>query len=413
LLTILNEKKFRNGKNEINVPMKALISASNELPNKEQRRDQGLEALWDRFLVRLVVEGIPINERDNFEKMIKTSISSDVKVDNAITNKEYKKWSTEIEKIDIPQNVSDVIDNIRKKIVNHNKDHKENEEKQIYVSDRRWKKILRLMCTSAFLNSRNQIDLMDCFLIKDCIWNEDEEGHRIKVSSLVNEAIQDYGPSKPIDLRKETKKFQELKEKIEENTRVETDRNTKEYYDDGGNTYFKILKNFDDTYCFLKSKDVAGATYTKNVTIFAADNGSIDVTDGRNCYIKKPSEKNIITISSKEFAGYSEYEMDYEPAFRKDAKPPTRQMVDTWNKDINNFLSELTEKKEDVENFWEKSSEGFKDNLFTGNEKNYDTIKSKIDFGIKEILKMITDIECIRDTYQESYKKSQKRTEIQ
>jgi MoxR-like ATPase len=57
LLTILNERIYRNGENEIAVPMKALISASNELPTK----DQGLEALWDRFLVRLFVNGTTLN----------------------------------------------------------------------------------------------------------------------------------------------------------------------------------------------------------------------------------------------------------------------------------------------------------------------------------------------------------------
>jgi len=52
LLTVINEKKYRNGAQEIDIPMKALISASNELPAK----NEGLEALWDRFLVRLEVE---------------------------------------------------------------------------------------------------------------------------------------------------------------------------------------------------------------------------------------------------------------------------------------------------------------------------------------------------------------------
>lgn len=54
LLTVLNEKLYRNGEQEIKVPMKALISASNELPNK----GEGLEALWDRFLVRLIVDSV-------------------------------------------------------------------------------------------------------------------------------------------------------------------------------------------------------------------------------------------------------------------------------------------------------------------------------------------------------------------
>ena len=45
LLTVLNEKVYRNGAQEIKVDIRALISASNELP----LRGEGLEALWDRF----------------------------------------------------------------------------------------------------------------------------------------------------------------------------------------------------------------------------------------------------------------------------------------------------------------------------------------------------------------------------
>jgi len=50
LLTVINEKIYRNGEQEIKIPLKALIAASNELP----AQNEGLEALWDRFLVRLV-----------------------------------------------------------------------------------------------------------------------------------------------------------------------------------------------------------------------------------------------------------------------------------------------------------------------------------------------------------------------
>ena len=53
LLTIINEKVYRNGEKEVPAKLQALIAASNELPEKEQ----GLEALWDRFLVRLMVTG--------------------------------------------------------------------------------------------------------------------------------------------------------------------------------------------------------------------------------------------------------------------------------------------------------------------------------------------------------------------
>jgi MoxR-like ATPase len=88
LLTVINEKVFRNGEQEIRVPMKALIAASNELP----AQNEGLEALWDRFLVRLVVEGI--QEQQNFNSMISEKLDSYAdNIDNSlkITKEKYEK----------------------------------------------------------------------------------------------------------------------------------------------------------------------------------------------------------------------------------------------------------------------------------------------------------------------------------
>lgn len=67
LLTVINEHIFHNGGRVIRTPMKVLIAASNELPAK----DEGLEALWDRFLMRMVSNCI---ESDTvFFKMLKSN----------------------------------------------------------------------------------------------------------------------------------------------------------------------------------------------------------------------------------------------------------------------------------------------------------------------------------------------------
>ena len=69
LLTIINEKVYRNGAQEDAVDLRGLIAASNELPAK----GEGLEALWDRFLVRLLVEGI--DDPDSFNAIRSRSAS--------------------------------------------------------------------------------------------------------------------------------------------------------------------------------------------------------------------------------------------------------------------------------------------------------------------------------------------------
>src|SRR5947208_10114618 len=53
ILTLINERLFHNGKEVAPVPLLTLFGASNELPEEEE-----LTALYDRFLVRFVVNYI-------------------------------------------------------------------------------------------------------------------------------------------------------------------------------------------------------------------------------------------------------------------------------------------------------------------------------------------------------------------
>jgi len=194
LLTVLNEKLYRNGEQEIKVPMKALISASNELPNK----GEGLEALWDRFLVRLIVDSV--HEKESFNAMISKPLNAyadTVTEELKITEQEYSTWHARIDKIQLPENVFNIIHVVRSYVEEYN-EKEENKEKQIYISDRRWRKIVRLLRTSAFLNNRLAVDLMDCFLIKECLWNEAEQ--KQTVSQFVQDAIQKHGYALSLDL---------------------------------------------------------------------------------------------------------------------------------------------------------------------------------------------------------------------
>ena len=171
LLTVLNEKIYRNGEQEVNVKLRGIISASNELPAK----GQGLEALWDRFLFRIYVTGVRNGEA--FSKMI-TDVTNPYE-DNVpqqlkISESELEEWSLAINKVLVPDEVLALIEFLRIAIEEQNK---KIATSQIVVSDRRWKKIIRILRASAFVNGREKVDLMDCFLIAHCIW-ENPEGKR-------------------------------------------------------------------------------------------------------------------------------------------------------------------------------------------------------------------------------------------
>ena len=150
LLTAINERVFKNGTSLIKLPMKVLIAASNELPEE----DQGLEALWDRFLIRVVSNSI--DDESLFFDMVKNEIPLEIELpDNLVIHEdEYNCWQMEIKKILIPDDVCSIVSVLRKQLIIEG-DKEGHQQSDFYVSDRRWKKVFRLMQTSAFLNGRD------------------------------------------------------------------------------------------------------------------------------------------------------------------------------------------------------------------------------------------------------------------
>ena len=177
LLTVINEKIFRNGNREMHLPLKLLVAASNELPAK----GEGLEALWDRFVIR--IESRPIKLEKNFRAMLLESHADFA--DNAdfsdlkITAEEYAEWAEKICKIGVKGEVLDAISAIRKSLRAVNVDEAA-ERRNIYVSDRRWKNIVRLLRTSAFMQDREEVDICDLLPIYHCLWQEPEERDAIR-----------------------------------------------------------------------------------------------------------------------------------------------------------------------------------------------------------------------------------------
>lgn len=169
LLTAINERIYQNGRKTLYLPMKALIAASNELPAE----NEGLEALWDRFLVRMVSNCI--NSETTFFKMIRQKPQKAISVpsDLQLTDKIYNEWQAKIDEISIPDEICQIVSYIRRFMKEEAKEEKVN-EMDYYISDRRWKKCFHLMQTSAFLNGRKAVDVTDVPLLFSCLWNKAE-----------------------------------------------------------------------------------------------------------------------------------------------------------------------------------------------------------------------------------------------
>lgn len=193
LLTIVNERKFHNGSKVVDVPLKTLFAASNELPAK----NQGLEALYDRLVLRLMVSFI--KDEDNFFEMVEAPSSSKFELSDdvkklQITNAELQEWKEKIDEVTLSEGAKSVISAIRKELASRNEAMDEADKRAgetFEVGDRRWKKIVHILKTSAFLNDRTEVDLMDCQLIEYCIWSTEKQQKQAR--DIVEKCIRQNG----------------------------------------------------------------------------------------------------------------------------------------------------------------------------------------------------------------------------
>ena len=183
LLTVLNEKVYLNGREELGLPLKLVVAASNELPAE----GENLEALWDRFLVRCVVDGI--KDSHLFDLMIAAPGNVEPVVSDALrlSADELEVWSEGIDRVELPDFVFVFVHTFRRLMTVYNESDERADAPAFYVSDRRWRKMVRLWRTSAFLNGCSAVALSDLLLSETCLW--DTPAQMPVVVRLMTEAL--------------------------------------------------------------------------------------------------------------------------------------------------------------------------------------------------------------------------------
>ncbi|MFL0812422.1 ATPase RavA domain-containing protein [Vibrio parahaemolyticus] len=183
LLTVVNEKTFKNGSDIERVPMRLLVSASNELPDE----DSGLDALYDRMLVRVFVNRI--QNKQNFKSMLTVGTSQEAQIPKglAITDEEYHQWQQQLDKLTLTDNAFEKLFQLKTMLETKvEAQFGDAAHTDMYVSDRRWKKAVKLLKASAFFNGRDEINPLDLLLLQDCLWNSPES------RDVVREVVQEF-----------------------------------------------------------------------------------------------------------------------------------------------------------------------------------------------------------------------------
>ncbi len=389
LLTVLNEKIFRNGKEEVKVKLKGLIAASNELPPESDGHGDSVEALWDRFLLRLIITSV--EDEDNFNRMISDDLKptvDNVKSELKITDNEYQTWGKEIDKIKVPDEVYKVIDVIRKKIQEHN-DGLKKKEKELYISDRRWRKIIRILRSSAFLNDRKEVDLMDCFLIKDCVWNDETEIETVK--EIVSESIREKGYNLTIDISSVEKQIKELYKDVKKEAEYERPyevTQNKIYNKD----FYKLigLQQYPQ-YSWIKKDDFKKINETQQNFYFYDVNGQ----NPRNWIVYKDASGIRVAEHS-----WVVCHVETEKVSKKELKTrrPDKRLISAFDKDVLEIKNDIEKQIQIINKHREEKLEHLQTNLFVDKLLS-SIVEENLHNSVQELQNLRIDVEKIKSFY--------------
>ena len=152
MLPVLNERIFHNDGKAHKIPLLTVIGASNEIPDS----DDGLDALFDRFLIKFMVK--PVQEETGFIRMLMTDYENKPKTN--VTLKEIKEAQVAIAKVELNEGMADLMTKIRRNL----------KHEGIFPSDRTFKTSIRILKAEAFLEGRDHIVEDDFDVLRNVLW---------------------------------------------------------------------------------------------------------------------------------------------------------------------------------------------------------------------------------------------------
>jgi MoxR-like ATPase len=170
ILTVMNERRFHNGREVATVPLITLFGATNELPEEDE-----LQALYDRFLVRFVVGYI--DEDFRFLKMLQTKPPE---VRTTLSLADLRALQEAIAAVAIPAHIYRSLADLRRALT----------RKHIVASDRRYRQCLALLQARAVLLGRRDVVEDDLFLLDHVLWRD--PGERNEVHGAIHELLRGY-----------------------------------------------------------------------------------------------------------------------------------------------------------------------------------------------------------------------------
>lgn len=159
LLTVLNERRFHNGAHALAIPLVTLIGASNELPDED-----ALLALYDRFLVRVMVDYVEEDRR--FHRLLTLAETTPLPTVSLALVEAARALAAALPVE--PQVLADLTA-LRRDL----------KTRGVIASDRRWRQALGFMRAWAWLRDRPIVSEAELPALRHVLWSDPDEREEV------------------------------------------------------------------------------------------------------------------------------------------------------------------------------------------------------------------------------------------
>lgn len=170
ILKVMNERKFKNGSQWVDCPLKTMIGASNELP-----QDKVLKAMYDRFLFRKEVKSL--SKKANFIRLMKEQ--PDLSKLPKVAYEDFDNVYQAALSVESNDKVLESLWKIKKDLK--------------ITSDRRCVKAVKVMKVAAVLAGRTKMSSKDLAVLKYMFWDRPEQIKEVsaKIADNVGSKVRD------------------------------------------------------------------------------------------------------------------------------------------------------------------------------------------------------------------------------
>ncbi|MCM3454780.1 AAA family ATPase [Heyndrickxia oleronia] len=189
LLTLINERLFYNNGVPVKTPLISVIGASNEYPEE----GEGLEALFDRFLLRFEVDYI--GEDASFISMLQGTQAKNPT--EYLTLDDIDDLQMYCDMTNITPDIYETLRQIRTEL----------KDEGIRPSDRRFRQSLSLLKAKAVMDGRSTVVIEDILILTDGLWETIDQ--KTKVQEIVTKYAQDFVKTRILEIEAEAKEIYE------------------------------------------------------------------------------------------------------------------------------------------------------------------------------------------------------------